>query len=663
MITNIRHDVDLLKAVAIVAVVMYHFFDLTNSSMLTSVSLFSGGYVGVDIFLVISGYLITSGIFYKLSKSEFSFKDFYIRRFQRIVPPLAVMMIVVAVIGYFLVFPDIYKELGTEIKKCLILLGNYRFSKDGGYFSLDSSGKLLLHTWYLCITFQFYIVWPLVIVLFNKLFGTNNLKYSVLVLFIISLIYPFYSSKNGYLLTEFRLWELLAGATLCLFSSNLSRVVSKITSASLLQLFSFLVVIVSVFLVPLYSVNSWTPYVSLLTVIATLLVLALNTNNSILKLSYFECIGKSSYSIYLWHWPLIIFALRLDLSISLSNLLVLLLVLTFVSFVSYRYVEKVRFNFKFALLLFVLAYLSGLGITKTDGSNYLKKYMVKELSMMVNDSLDLPKEYQPSIFMQENKVPVMHYGLQTETPHIFFIGDSHNEHYNYYLENINKVPVYSMVSEATIAYGQHFANNKVKSIVGLKERQTFYDLYKKMLNVLKPGDKVVLANRWDLYYTDYLLDNNLRNKDYNFPKYVKVLVEDITEQVKLHPELQFYIVGEGILVSSQVINCLKIDLKDSFLKNILNSDKCKSTKNYFDDRVRALNDTLKSLTKEYKNLHSIERNKPLELNNGFYKTYSDNGIPLFFDDAHFSSEGGILVGKYLMEEIENEKFSSLLKKN
>lgn len=85
-----------------------------------------------------------------------------------------------------------------------------------------------------------------------------------------------------------------------------------------------------------------------------------------------------------------------------------------------------------------------------------------------------------------------------------------------------------------------------------------------MLNELKPGDKVVLANRWDLYYTEYLLDNNLRNKDYNFPKYVKVLVEDITEQVKLHPELQFYIVGEGILVSSQVVNCLKIDLKDSF---------------------------------------------------------------------------------------------------
>ena len=164
----LRHDVDLLKAVAIMAVVLYHFFDLTNASMLTSVSLFSGGYVGVDIFLVISGYLITSGICYKLTKSDFLFKNFYIRRFQRIVPPLAVMMIVVAAIGYFLVFPEIYKELGLEIKKCLTLLGNYRFSKDGGYFSLDSSGKLLLHTWYLCITFQFYIVWPLVIVLDRK---------------------------------------------------------------------------------------------------------------------------------------------------------------------------------------------------------------------------------------------------------------------------------------------------------------------------------------------------------------------------------------------------------------------------------------------------------------------------------------------------------------
>ena len=243
----IRHDVDLLKAVAIVAVVMYHFFDLTNASMLTSVSLFSGGYVGVDIFLVISGYLITSGIFYKLSKSEFSIKDFYVRRFQRIVPPLAVMMIVVAAIGYFLVFPDIYKEFGTEIKKCLSILGNYRFSKDGGYFSLDSSGKLLLHTWYLCITFQFYLVWPVILVLLNKLLVINNLKYSVLLLLVVSLVYPVISTKNGYLLTEFRLWELLSGATLCLFSSDISRLVNKINCSSLLQLLFFAIVLLSVF--------------------------------------------------------------------------------------------------------------------------------------------------------------------------------------------------------------------------------------------------------------------------------------------------------------------------------------------------------------------------------------------------------------------------------
>lgn len=650
----IRHDVYLLKAIAIIAVVLYHFFDLTNGSMLTSITVFSGGYVGVDIFLVISGYLITSSIISKLENSNFSFKNYFIRRFQRIVPPLAIMMIVVAIIGYFLVFPDIYKELGLEIKKCLLLFGNYRFSKDGGYFSLDSSGKILLHTWYLCITFQFYIVCPVVLYGFSKIFGLKKLRYFVLFLFFITFIYPFFSSKTGYLLTEFRLWELLSGSTLCLFSTPISNIVNKLKYSKYLQLLSFVIVIVSVFLVPLYGVYNWTTSVSLLTVISTLLVLALYTNKSFLKFSQIEIVGKTSYSIYLWHWPLFIFALRLDLTISLLSILLLVAILSVVSIVSYRCTERINFNYKFVLLLFVFAYLTGLCITKTDGSNYLKNYMVKELSMMVNESIDLPKEYKPSVFMQEGKISVMHYGLQTKTPHIFFIGDSHNEHYNYYLENINKVPVYSMVSEATIAYGQHFANNKVESIVGLKERRNFYDLYKKMLNVLKSGDKVVLANRWDLYYTEYLLDNNLRNKDYNFPKYVKVLVDDLVEQVEKHPKLKFYIVGEGILVSSQVVDCLKIDLKDSFLKKLLNSEKCKSTKNHFDDKVNSLNDTFKLLTKKYPNLYFIERNKPIELSNGFYRTYSDRGIPLFFDNAHFSSEGGILVGRYLMNEIKKE---------
>ncbi|MDY6262249.1 MAG: acyltransferase, partial [Succinivibrio sp.] len=162
---DIRHDIDGLKAIAILAVVFYHLFDLLKSAHFTESTLFDGGFLGVDIFFVISGFLITSSVFYKLSNNDFSLLAFYKRRCLRILPPLLFVCIFTLVIGYFLLFPEVYKELNIEVANALLFIGNFRLANSGGYFALTSSDKPLLHTWYLAVTIQFYILFPLIVLL------------------------------------------------------------------------------------------------------------------------------------------------------------------------------------------------------------------------------------------------------------------------------------------------------------------------------------------------------------------------------------------------------------------------------------------------------------------------------------------------------------------
>ena len=129
---KIRNDIDFLKAVAILCVVFYHLFDLLNISYNLNIHLFDGGFLGVDIFLVISGYLITGSIFKSLNSESFSLKSFYSKRLLRLYPPLIVLILFCLIFGYFLLFPDVYKETAIESVNALIGTSNIRFANSGG---------------------------------------------------------------------------------------------------------------------------------------------------------------------------------------------------------------------------------------------------------------------------------------------------------------------------------------------------------------------------------------------------------------------------------------------------------------------------------------------------------------------------------------------------
>jgi len=153
-----RPDIDGLRAIAVLSVVIFHAFPKA----------IEGGFIGVDIFFVISGFLISTIIFENLEKRSFSFVEFYIRRIKRILPSLILVTLTSAVLGFFILLPDEYKQLGRHIYNGTTFTSNFLLLHEAGYFDNSSESKPLLHLWSLGVEEQFYIIWPLLLWIFWK---------------------------------------------------------------------------------------------------------------------------------------------------------------------------------------------------------------------------------------------------------------------------------------------------------------------------------------------------------------------------------------------------------------------------------------------------------------------------------------------------------------
>ena len=648
---DIRHDIDGLKGIAILAVVFYHFFDLLKSAHFTESTLFDGGFLGVDIFFVISGFLITSSVFYRLSNNDFSLLSFYKRRFLRIVPPLLFVCIFTLIIGYFLLFPEVYKELNIEVANALLFIGNFRFANSGGYFALDSSDKLLLHTWYLAVTIQFYILFPLIVLLLKKVFSLKRLPLAVTVVFILLTVTSVIVSRNGkgYLLTQCRIFELFFGSVLFFYKDIVyKRVFSLNTYLPLLgEVLGIVIIIASIFTVELQN-GIWTVTTSLPTMLGTALVILSHNKNSVLRLPPLTLLGRCSYSLYLWHWPLFVFALRCGYTDTVLSCSIVILVILIFTALSYIFTEKRKVDYRLTLTLFLLCFVAYYHFHKNFGNNYLSNFIIEQPQDMV-----LPKEYTPSIAFKEGNEIVWHYGLQTETPKIFFVGDSNLIQYDYYLKNINKRSVYVLEHAAMMAYGSYFTNLKTIFFNTLEDKETFYKLYKETLNKLSDGNKVVLCGRWDILYRSYCTENNLQLNQTSLQKYTDAVISDLNEQISLHPNLKFYIVGCSFVPNKTAVIWTKVNLSESFLEKFINLELFRRTVDFERNHTAIINSKLISYCKNSSNVEFIDRNIPLARDEAKYSLFKDN-TGIFEDPLHYTKIGGTVIGQYIIENICTE---------
>jgi peptidoglycan/LPS O-acetylase OafA/YrhL len=301
---NYRPDIDGLRALAVVPVVLFH-------------AKFGcpGGFVGVDVFFVISGFLISTLILKELADGDFSLIAFWERRIRRILPALAVMVLATLVAGWFLFVPEDFKKLGQSVFAQTLLLSNFFFYQQGfwvgGYFSATAEAQPLLHTWSLAVEEQFYLFFPLLLI-FLKHCSRPALTIIISALAMVSLGLSWYGchafpSATFYFLPT-RAWELFLGTLLALMRGQLT------VSAPMRETTGWIGVILIAYAIFFYDANTSFPGLGAIPPClgAALVIFSgeskLSLVGQMLAFKPVAFIGLISYSLYLWHWPLLVFS-------------------------------------------------------------------------------------------------------------------------------------------------------------------------------------------------------------------------------------------------------------------------------------------------------------------------------------------------------------------
>ena len=654
---NYRADIDGLRAIAVLGVVIYHAFP----------SFLRGGFTGVDVFFVISGFLISNIILKELANNTFCFVDFYSRRIRRIFPCLFVVLLATLAFGWVVLFPDEFKALGKHTAGGGGFISNLLYWQESGYFDSSAESKPLLHLWSLGIEEQFYIFFPLLMFFgWKKKLGLIKSIFFLLLLSFAWNIVLHRSNPIADFYSPFtRFWELLCGVLIAVISRHPSSICQSLhvrIEAWLIRLFKkdpatasgqFLNNSLSVlgFLLILcaaaFTLTSKFPgFRALVPVIGTmLLVLAGPTatiNRTILSRRPLVLVGLISYPLYLWHWPMLSYAQILGIGDNSLAILTIVVVSLALSYLTYRFIEiPVRFSKNKALqkrATFVLTILIA-GMVAVGGHVYLADGFPGRRSMVnyITSWKETVPPPAPGVHgvaydsrVPQDKLVASHYMDAGGSETVAVIGDSHAQSA---FPGIALLNAEQGVNTFLLA-GQGW--NPLTTVE--RASQHNQDLTQLIIAILsdKPDiTKVFIISRGPIYWT-----KSSRPEDHSV---TEAIYTDYSSglQMLTAPLLQ---AGKKIFVVSENPELPKF-IRHSIHRPLKNSDTV-----FINYRQMYL-----SRHRSHHNiLQSVEGATFVDATNAFCpvdacRIFDDKNQPLYFDDNHLSMVGSVFLANEVLK--------------
>ncbi|WP_187294679.1 acyltransferase family protein [Chitinophaga pinensis] len=340
-----RYDINALRAIAVLSVMLFHF----------GVTRFEGGFSGVDVFFVISGYLMTRIIAGGLDNNTFSLVDFYGKRLKRIVPALLVLVGVLMLVNFFVTFPVDYHVTSKNGLSSLLFVSNIVYWRNSSYFAPASDTNIFLHTWSLSVEWQFYLLYPIFLRWFNKTISDKKRNFSIftgltLVLALGSFLFTKMDATASFYLLPSRAWEMMAGGVAFYLEGRVSDRRKQIG----LALAGYGIIFFSILFIK--RGTTWPGVYTLLPVVGTFMVIIANWNDlKLIKLGVVQFFGKISYSLYLWHWPVVVMATYFGITRNKTSLLAFIAIAIVLALLSYKFIEALKYESNKKILVAVSA--------------------------------------------------------------------------------------------------------------------------------------------------------------------------------------------------------------------------------------------------------------------------------------------------------------------